>query len=369
MIEINSPQTEQGLWHGVGHSPVLGSSICLTWPARKWGDMARYLVVHTGVGPEGPCDAILEALDTPDIEFIRRGPCDTPREVLRAVRDADVAICIREPYTCEVFASAPRLRAVIRTGVGVDTVDLDAATEHGIMVAHFPDFCTREVANHAIALMLVCAKKILRMDRALRGEGWQAARALRSLMGCIHSETLGLVAFGRIAQEVARLARCAGMKVIAYDPYVDASVFERAGVEAVGLEELASRSDYVSCHVPLNDHTRGMLDASFFRRMKPTAYFINTSRGAVVKESDLIAALHEHRIAGAGLDVFESEPIASDHPFLRMDNVVLTAHTASYADVTFEARDRRVGLAALAILRGGTPEFIANPAVLDRRRI
>jgi len=111
-----------------------------------------------------------------------------------------------------------------------------------------------------------------------------------------------------------------------------------------------------------------MLDASFFSLVKPTAYFINTSRGAVVREADLIAALREKRIAGAGLDVFESEPIARDHPLLAMDNVVLTAHTASYADETFRARDRRVGLAALTILRGGVPEFVANPAALDRRR-
>jgi len=330
--------------------------------------MTKHIVVHTGVGTEDSREEEREALDAPDIEFLRRGPCRTPEQVIRAIQDADVAICVREPYTREVFASAPRLKAMIRVGVGLDTVDLDAATDCGVVIAHFPDFCTREVANHAIALMLACAKKILRIDRALRSEGWPTARALRSPMGCIHDETLGLIAFGNIAREVARLAQGMDMQVIAYDPYVDVLVFEQAGVEPVSLEDVARRSDYVSCHLPLNTETRGMLDAAFFNLMQPTAYFINTSRGAVVKEIDLIRTLQEQRIAGAGLDVFESEPIGLDHPFLAMDNVVLTAHTASYADATFRARNRRVGLAALTIVRGGLPEFVANPVVLDHRR-
>lgn len=330
--------------------------------------MNKHIVIHTGVGSENPCAEELKALDVPGIQFIRRGPCNTPEEVFEAIRDADVAICVREPYTRGVLAETNRLKAIIRVGVGVDTVDLDAATEYGIVVANFPDFCTPEVANHAIVLMLACAKKVLRIDTALRCEGWSVARALRQSMGCIHGETLGLIAFGNIAQEVARLAHCLGMKVVAYDPYVTDTIFDQSGVRSVSLEELASSSDYVSCHLPLNQYTQGMVDASFFSLMKPTAYFINTSRGAVVKETDLITALQKGHIAGAGLDVFESEPIGLDHPFLAMDTVILTAHTASYADETFKARDRRVGLTALAILQGDVPEFVANPTVLGHRR-
>ena len=151
------------------------------------------------------------------------------------------------------------------------------------------------------------------------------------------------------------------MQVIAYDPFVDAAVFEQTGVEPVSLEDLAARSDYVSCHLPLNNRTRGMLDASFFGRMKPTAYFINTGRGGVVNEADLIAALQNGQIAGAGLDVFETEPMGADHPFLSMNNVVLTPHTASYADETFSVRDRDVGLTALAILEGNVPRVGGQP--------
>jgi D-3-phosphoglycerate dehydrogenase len=325
-------------------------------------------VVHSGAGPQDPIPEVTEALDVPGVTLYKRGPCHTPQELLAALRDADVSICYHEPYTREVLANVPRLKSVIRTGVGVDTVDLDAATEYGIVVANFPEFCTREVANHAIVLMMACAKKIARFDRALRSVGWAAARTFRSPMGPIHDETLGLIAFGNIARTTARIAHALDMRVIAHDPFVDAATFEAAGVESVSLEELAARSDYVSCHLPLNQHTQGMLDAGFFRRMKPTAYFINTGRGGVVNEADLIAALQAEQIAGAGLDVFESEPIGPGHPFLAMDNVVLTPHTASYADETFSVRDRDVGLTALTILEGGIPRWVANPAVLDHRR-
>lgn len=325
-------------------------------------------VVHSGAGPNDPLPEITETLDVPGVALHKRGPCHTPEELLAALQDADVSICWHEPYTREVLANAPRLKGVIRTGVGVDTVDLDAATEYGIVIANFPEFCTREVANHAIVLMMACAKKVGLFDRTLRAGGWNAARAFRSPMGPIHDETLGLIAFGNIARAAARVAHALDMEVIAYDPFVDAAVFEAEGVEPVSLEELAARSDYVSCHLPLNDHTQGMLDAAFFGRMKPTAYFVNTSRGGVVNEADLIAALQNGQIAGAGLDVFETEPLGPDHPFLAMNNVVLTPHTASYADETFSVRDRDVGLTALTILEGGVPRWVANPAVLDHRR-
>jgi D-3-phosphoglycerate dehydrogenase len=187
-------------------------------------------------------------------------------------------------------------------------------------------------------------------------------------MGPLHGETAGLIAFGNIARAMAHRLVALEMQVIAYDPFLPGETFEMAGVEAVSLDELAARSDYVSCHLPLNDKTRGMLDERFFNRMKRTAYFVNTSRGAVVYEAHLIAALAEGRIAGAGLDVFEREPIDPGHPFCAMDNVVLTPHTASYADATMATQRRRVGRDALSVCRGGLPDFVANPEVLSHRR-
>ncbi|MBM3189309.1 MAG: hypothetical protein FJZ90_11385, partial [Chloroflexi bacterium] len=161
--------------------------------------LGKRVVVHTGVGPESALMEESKALDAPDIAFYKRGRCRTPEQVLEAIRDADVALCMGEPYTREVLANAPRLKAVIRYGVGVDTIDLDAATEFGIVVGYFPDFCIPEVADHALMLLLACARKLVRMDRALRTSGWNAARDLRAPMGCLHGEMLGLIAFGNIS--------------------------------------------------------------------------------------------------------------------------------------------------------------------------
>jgi len=330
--------------------------------------MEKKVVVHTGARPGASLPIEEEVLDVPGVQFVLRGRCATPSEVLEAVCDADAALCGAEPYTDEVFAGAPRLQVVVRYGIGLDTIDLEAATEHGVMVANFPGFCVREVANHALLLVLACAKKLRQLDLALRREGWGAARKLLAPMGTIHSETLGLVAFGNIARALADRAKALEMRVIAYDRYVDPTAFDQAGVERVSMEELAEQADYVSCHLPLTEETRGLIDGAFFRRMKPTACFINTSRGAVVVESDLVAALREGRIAGAGLDVYESEPIQPTHPLCSMENVVLTPHSAAYADTTLDSIRRRVAQAALAVVRGGLPEFVANPAVLNHRR-
>lgn len=323
-------------------------------------------VVHTGASPEATCSEEERILPEAGITLIKRGPARTPEAVAEALKGADIGLCWSEPYTREVFEQNPQLKAVIRYGVGVDSVDLDAATDHGVIVAHYPDFCIPEVANHALALMLDCAKKISRMDRAMRSGGWGAAQKVKIPMGPIHGETLGLVAFGHIAQEMAKRGHVLGMNVIAYDPFVDESIFEAAGVKQVSLDELAEQSDYVSCHLPLNASTDGLLDAKFFGRMKPTAYFINTGRGPVVNEPDLIAALQEGKIAGAGLDVFAEEPLPAGHVFTTMDNVVMVPHTASYSDETMRLRDVRVSNDAIKILNGELPEFIANKAVVEK---
>ena len=330
--------------------------------------MDKKVVVHTGLKAGTPTPLECQSLDAPDIDFVLRGPAHTVPEVCAAVADADVALCMHEPYTAEVFAAAPRLRMVLRYGVGYDTIDAKAATEAGVIVGYLPDFCTREVANQAIVLLLNCAKKILLVDHILRTDGWMAARSILSPMGQIHGETLGLLAFGRIGKQTAKRALSMDMKVIAYDPYLEPDVFTSNGVESVGYEELAERSDYVSCHLPLNDETRKMVNARFFSMMKPSAYFINTSRGAVVNEPDLIAALREHKIAGAGLDVFDVEPISPDHPLCKMNNVVLAPHSASWADKTMEMQKIRIGRDALRVARGGMPDFIANPEVLSKLR-
>ena len=322
-------------------------------------------VVHTQILPDGVCPHEQEELNVPGVQFFLRGDAITPEKVIEAIHDADIALCGKEPFTREVFAKSPRLKAVLRYGVGVDTVDLEGATEHGVVVGYFPDFCIEEVANHALVLMLDCAKKTHQLDRTFRTQGWAAAKAILEPMGAIHGEVLGLLAFGNIARALAKRGQVLGMQVIAYDPYIRPEQFAELGVEQVSLEELAARSDYISCHTPLNHATRGVFNTEFFARMKPTAYFINTSRGPVVNETDLIAALQTGVIAGAALDVFEHEPVAADHPFFTLDNLVLTPHVASFANSTKETLNRRLARTALTILDGGLPEFVANPAVLQ----
>jgi D-3-phosphoglycerate dehydrogenase len=328
----------------------------------------KKLAVHTAAGPDAEMPIERGILDVPDVEFRLAGRCRTPEDVAEAVREADVALCGMEPFTDAVFAAAPNLKMVIRYGVGVDTVDLHAATEHGVIVGHFPDFCIEEVANHALTHMLAGAKKFTRQDRAVREGRWGSARSFLAPMGAIKGETLGLVAFGNIAQAMATRGKALGMQVIAHDPYASAETFDAAGVESVSLDDLTARSDYISCHLPLNDATQGMLDGAFFAAMKPTAYFINTGRGRVVNEPELIAALVAGEIAGAGLDVFDTEPIDADHPLCAMENVTLTPHTAAYSDVARESLSCRLATDVLAVCRGGTPEFVANPAVMERRR-
>ena len=330
--------------------------------------MSERLVVHTGARPDEARPIEEAILDVPGVRFEKRGPCPTPEAVLEAVADAHAAICVAEPYDATVFAGAPQFRGVVRTGVGVDTIDLAAATEYGVLVGNLPDFCIREVANHAIALLLDCAKRVTWMNARMHTGGWSFSRQILQPMGAIHGQTLGLVAFGNIARATAKRAQAFEMEVIAYDPYVPAEEMAGLGVESVSLEELAARSDYVSCHVPLNPNTKGMLGAGFFGAMKPTAYLINTSRGGVLRQDELVAVLQKRGIAGAALDVFEREPLPMTDPLMQLDNVILTPHTASFADATFEMLFRRVAQSALAIAQGGHPEHVANPDVLGHER-
>ena len=182
-------------------------------------------------------------------------------------------------------------------------------------------------------------------------------------MGSIYGQTLGLVGCGNIGRVTARKAQCFGLRVLGYDPYLDKSLAKESGVTLVSLPELLKESDFISVHTPLNKETRHLIGEKEFKQMKPTAYFINTSRGPVVDETALIKALQEKRIAGAGLDVFEKEPVDSDNPLLKMDNVVTTAHSASYSDASSKRCRTRVGQEAARVLSGQWPKNVVNKSV------
>jgi len=284
-----------------------------------------------------------------------------PDVLIARARDADALVDVFSPITRGVMSALEGLKTVVRTGVGYDVIDVPAATELGVIVVNIPDLWVREVANHALALLLTWNRKILTLDRQVRAGVW--AGGVPGGAGSLHGETVGIVGLGNIGSAFARRVAALETTVIACDPYVDDRHFAALGLERVSLERLAERSDYVSVHTLLNAETRHLIGEKFFARMKPTALLINTSRGPVVDERALIRALQDRRLAGAALDVWEDEPIARDNPLLAMDNVVATPHAAYFSTAAVAAIPRRCGEEIARVLTGQRPLNVVNPEV------
>jgi D-3-phosphoglycerate dehydrogenase len=258
--------------------------------------------------------------------------------------------------------------AIVSSGHGFDKIDHDAATEKGVMVTNTAGFCTEEVANHAMMLLLACAKKLVVLDRRTREGKWTGGSQEDLLpMPPLDGQVLGLVGLGNIGRSTARRAQAFGLEVIGYDRYVQPWLAKEARVELVGsLNELASRSDFVSMHTPLNDETRHLVGEAFFKAMKPSAFLINTSRGGTLDEGALVNALQDGEIAGAGLDVLEEEPASAGNPLFAMDNVIVTPHTAGLSTNSVVETERRLGQETARILRGTFPMSLVNPEVRAR---
>ncbi|HEX5416482.1 MAG TPA: C-terminal binding protein [Chloroflexota bacterium] len=291
----------------------------------------------------------------------------TEDEYIAQVKDADAILGGGFALNARVINALEKCKVISTAGVGVDRIDLDAATEKGILVTNVPDVFIEEVAVHAFMLLLALAKKTVPLDHCVREGRWREWRQYAHPMPRVVGDTLGLVAFGNIPRLVAKKAQGFDMKVLAWDPYVSDDAFAKAGVERVtDLVDLFRRSDFVSSHLPLNPGTQGLLKYEHFSAMKPTAYFINTGRGPTHNEADLIRALEEKKLAGAGLDVMEVEPTKPDNPLHKMDNVVLTPHSASVSDWADIERHRRVGQEVSAVLQGRQPRNVVNRAVLEK---
>ena len=285
-----------------------------------------------------------------------------PDALIARTRDADALVVAFSPITRAVMSALEGLKTVVRTGVGYDVIDVAAATELGVIVVNIPDLWIREVANHALALLLAWNRKVLTLDRQVRAGVW--AGGVPGGAGSLHGETIGIVGLGNIGSAFARRVAALETTVIACDPYVDDRHFAALGVERVSLERLAERSDYVSVHTLLSAETRHLIGEKFFARMKPTALLINTSRGPVVDEGALIRALRERRLAGAALDVWEDEPVARDNPLLALDNVIATPHAAYFSTAAVAAIPRRCGEEIARVLTGQRPLNVVNPEVL-----
>src|SRR5216117_4178527 len=282
--------------------------------------------------------------------------------MIARTRDADALVVSSAPVTRGVMSALEGMKVVVRTGVGYDVIDVPAATELGVIVVNIPDLWIREVANHALGLLLAWNRKIIALDRQLHAGAWGVG-AMGSRTGALHGETVGIVGLGNIGSAFARRVAAFETNVIACDPYVDDGHFAALGVERVSLETLAERSDYVSVHTLLNAETRHLIGETFFKRMKPTAIVINTSRGPVVDEQALARALQERRLAGAALDVWEQEPVAADNPLLKMDNVIATPHAAYFSSPAVAQVPRRCGEEVARVLAGQRPLNVVNPEI------
>jgi D-3-phosphoglycerate dehydrogenase / 2-oxoglutarate reductase len=287
---------------------------------------------------------------------------DKEDEVIGCARDADALIISSTPVTRGVMSALEGLKVVVRTGVGYDVIDVPAATDLGVIVVNVPDIWVREVANHALALLLAWNRKIITLDGNVHAGKWGGG-VPGAWTGSLHGETVGIVGLGNIGSAFARRVAVFETKVIAHDPYVADARFRELGVERVSLEALAERSDYVSVHTLLNAETHHLIGEAFFKRMKPTAILINTSRGPVVDEQALTQALQEKRLAGAALDVWEREPVAADNSLLGMDNVIATPHAAYFSSPAVAQVPRRCGEEVARVLTGQRPINVVNPEV------
>jgi D-3-phosphoglycerate dehydrogenase len=318
----------------------------------------------------GGYDHEMEDLAGLDAEIVE-GPTDEDG-FIKFAQDADVVYAKGMKFTKKVVDGLPaKCRAIVLGSVGVDSVDVLAATARGIPVTNCPDTFIEEVADHAMALLLSSFRRVIEQDRMVREGRWREGRPALLKIPRLMGQTLGFIAFGHVARAVAMRAKGFGLRLMAYDPFIEELVMPQYGVLPATLEEVLTQSDFVSMHAPATPEAEGMLMEKHFRMMKKTAIFINTGRGPTVQESGLIKALQEGWIAHAGLDVLEIEPPGNNNPILGMANVTLSAHTASASARFDPARKRHVGRELALVLRGKWPMSCVNPAVLmksDLRR-
>jgi phosphoglycerate dehydrogenase-like enzyme len=325
--------------------------------------MERVLIAPMTLADVG--GAFVEVLRGAGFELVYPGAGHqlTEDELFAALDGVTAAVAGSEPYTPRVLAAHPGLKVVARVGVGYDAVDLPAATANGTAVTIAPNTNQEAVAEHTFALMLALVKDVVNQDRGTREGRWP-----RRIHLPLRGHTLGLVGLGRIGKAVATRALAFNMRVVAYDPFPDGAFASAHGIPLLPLEQLLRESDFVSLHLPATKETRHLINRRTLALMRPTAFLVNTARGALINEADLTASLKAKRLAGAGLDVFEEEPPGRLELF-GLDNVVVTPHAAGG---DFRSRDDMALSAAEAIAalkRGEWPgEKVVNPAVRERFR-
>ena len=321
------------------------------------------LVVHIDA-KESPLELERNALAGIDCEIVSVAVA-SEGEIIEAVKNATVILNDHSPVNRAMVDQLENCKLIIRYGHGYDTVDVDACTEAGIIVTNIAGSTSEEVSNHALTLLLASARELKRLDLATTSGRWGEVYS-RSILNHIYGETVGIVGFGWIGRAMARKCKALGMTVLVNDPYVGDHLAVEYQVDFVPKYELLERSDYVSLHVPHLDSTHHFIDSAALNLMKHSAYLVNTSRGPVVDEQALIAALKAGKIAGAGIDVYEQEPLSVDNPLLSMENVICTPHVAGSSEIGWEIIRRRAGEEAARVLLGRRPDVVVNPEVLGR---
>ncbi len=313
-----------------------------------------------------------------EVELVAN-PCPlgaTEDEIIAAVGDADAVITQTtfQAFPRRVLASLSNVKLITSIGVGYDYLDVDAATELGILTANVPDASTREVADHAMGLVLACTRRIVHLNEVVKRGEWTAmgdpyiSGEIWPKLSRVEGQTLGIVGLGRIGRAMVPRAKGFGLRIIANDPYIAPGIFGEFGVEQVNLDQLLTQSDIISLHVPLTSETRRLLRLERFKKMRPTACLVNTARGAVVDHEALYTALTEGLISIAAFDVTEPEPIPVESPLLKLDNFICTAHSAGLSPPAFAELQRRPGAEIIRFVKGEWPVGLIDQRAIETYR-
>jgi len=304
-------------------------------------------------------------------------PCRTEDELIAATQDADGIITVPpQPFTRKVISKLNKCRLIHNIGAGYEGIDVQAATDYGICASFAGDYCSEEVAEHTMALILACARKVVRLDKAVRAGNWDVdidhsvnqpeIRKIWSPIFQIKGKTLGIIGLGRIGRLVVPKSNGFGIRVIAFDPYLPSNVFKELGVESVTFDKLLSESDFVTVNAALTKESRHLLGIEQFKKMKPTTYFINCARGEFIDTDALYTALTSGYIAGAGLDVVSGESLSLDHPLFKLENVIFTAHSGWYSEYALGEMKRRPYEHLGQVFRGELPTRLINLEVKEK---
>ncbi|MCC7354084.1 MAG: C-terminal binding protein [Anaerolineae bacterium] len=307
-----------------------------------------------------------ETLARVDAELLV-APTGQEAELRALAPEADAILTCFKRVSAETIAAAPRCLVISRYGVGVDNMDVAAATAHGIVVTNVPDYCVDEVSDHTLALLLCAARRVMVYDRSVRDGAWDARIAMP--IPRLRGLTLGIIGYGRIGRAVARKAAAFGLQILVSDPGTTAEEAEREGVAVADMDTLLREADFVTLHAPLTAATQNLLGEEAVRKMKPTAWLVNTARGGLVDTAALAAALREGRLGGAALDVLPQEPLPAGDPLRLLPNVILTPHVAFYSEGSLQELEAKAAEHVAQVLRGEVPTNVVNPAVLRQANL